>query len=75
MEDIENLKTVSDWQYHRVKNIQFEQVCQEQYSVKSLFCIFGALEEDGKEVEELAINDIKDKIDVILRNEDLGIVH
>ena len=57
------------------KNIQFEQVCQEQYSVNSLFCIFGALEEDGRKVAELAIKVIKDKIDVILKNEDLGIVH
>ena len=75
VEDIENLKTASDWRYDQVKNIQFEQVRQEQYSRKSLFRIFGVPEEDGEKVEELAIKVIKDEIDIILKNEDLDIVH
>ena len=72
---IEDLQGCSDWHYDNIKILQFEQLHQKQYSRKASFRIFDVAENEGENVKDIAINVLKDEIDVDVKNEEIDIAH
>ena len=71
---MEGLKDVVVRQYDSIQCLQFEQMRQEHYSLKTSFCIFGIEEEESKEIEDKTISMIKDEIKVKVNKNDFKIV-
>lgn len=63
------------WASTKIRELEFEQQRQEQYSRKSSFRILGVEETRDEDAEQLTVDVIKNEISVDLRKEDLDIVH
>eukprot|EP00795_Rhopilema_esculentum_P001770 gene1770-16253_t len=73
--DIDGLKVAMDWKFNCIKNIQFEQLRQEQYRRKSSFIVHGVTEEEQESLEEKTIRVLANEIGVRVDKEEIDIVH
>ena len=72
---VAELENQVDFQSSKLRDLQFEQQRQEQYSGKSSFRILGVEEQRDEDVEKLTVDVLKNEIDVDLNMEEFDIVH